>query len=81
MITFNVISHLMVLVYKAHPYLLLFSHSTYMRVFNFGQNIDSKMIIRLIRGSTYTRVYTVMILPNSLIYITNLLHIYLEETL
>jgi hypothetical protein len=35
-------------------------HSTYTRVFNLGQNIESKMMIRLIRGSTYTRVYTVI---------------------
>ncbi len=39
--------------------MFLFNHSTYTRVFNFGQNIESKMTIRLIRGSTYTRVYTV----------------------
>jgi hypothetical protein len=32
-----------------------------MRVSNFGQNIDPKMTIRLIRGSTYTRVYTVYV--------------------
>ena len=30
-----------------------------MRVSNFGQNMASKMALRLIRGSTYTRVYTV----------------------
>jgi hypothetical protein len=33
-------------------------HSTYTRVSNFGQNMNSKMTLRLIRGSTYTRVYT-----------------------
>jgi len=31
-----------------------------MRVSNFGQNKASKMALRLIRGSTYTRVYTVI---------------------
>ncbi len=31
-----------------------------MRVSNFGQNIAFKMTIQLIRGSTYTRVYTVI---------------------
>ena len=31
-----------------------------MRVSNFGHNLDSKMVLRLIRGSTYTRVYTVV---------------------
>ncbi len=37
----------------------LLGHLTYMRVSNFGQNIDPKMTIWLICGSTYTRVYTV----------------------
>jgi hypothetical protein len=34
-------------------------NSTYMRVNNFGLFFGFKNIIRLIRGSTYTRVYTV----------------------
>jgi hypothetical protein len=34
--------------------------STYMRVSNFGQNMGPKMALRLICGSTYTRVYTVI---------------------
>jgi hypothetical protein len=33
-------------------------HLTYTRVSNFRQNVDSKISLRLIRGSTYTRVYT-----------------------
>jgi hypothetical protein len=37
----------------------ILSHSTYMRVSNFGQNIDAKMTNWLIRESTYTQVYTV----------------------
>ena len=32
-----------------------------MRVSNFGQILNSKKSLRLIRGSTYTRVYTVSI--------------------
>jgi hypothetical protein len=32
-----------------------------MRVSNFGQKLDCKMVLRLVRGSTYTRVYTVSI--------------------
>ncbi len=39
--------------------LFSFTHSTYTRVSNFGLNIEPKLAIRLIRGSTYTRVYTV----------------------
>jgi|688.fasta_scaffold418333_1 hypothetical protein len=35
--------------------------STYTRVSNFGQNMDFKMALRLICGSTYTRVYRVTI--------------------
>ena len=35
------------------------THSTYTRVSDFGQNLGSKMALRLICGSTYTRVYTV----------------------
>ena len=31
-----------------------------MRVSNLRQNMDSKKTLRLIRGSTYTRVYTVI---------------------
>jgi hypothetical protein len=37
-----------------------FMELTYMRVSNFGRNIDSKMTIRLMRGSTYTQEYTVL---------------------
>jgi hypothetical protein len=37
----------------------LSKHLTYMRASHFGQKIDYKLTIRLIRGSTYTRVYTV----------------------
>ena len=33
--------------------------STYTRVLNFGLNLRLKMTIRLIRGATYTREYTV----------------------
>ncbi len=39
---------------------LSFIYSTYMRVSNFGQIFNSKKSLRLIRGSTYTRVYTVI---------------------
>ena len=35
-------------------------HSTYTRASNYRQNSDSKLTIRLIRGSTYTRVHTVV---------------------
>jgi hypothetical protein len=35
-----------------------------MRVSNLRQNMDSKKTLRLIRGSTYTRVYTVNIFDN-----------------
>ncbi len=35
-------------------------HSTYTWVFNFGPKFDPKLTVRLIRGSTYTRVYTVV---------------------
>ncbi len=33
-----------------------------MWVSNFGQNMDSKMVLRLIHGSTYMRVYKVKVL-------------------
>jgi hypothetical protein len=39
-----------------------------MRVSNFGQNMDCKMVLRLIRGSTYTQVYTVTKLAFRLFY-------------
>jgi hypothetical protein len=39
------------------------SHSTYTRVSNFGHILGSKMALRLICGSTYTRVYTVPTVP------------------
>jgi hypothetical protein len=35
--------------------------STYTRVSNFGQNMDFKMALQLICGSTYTREYTATI--------------------
>ena len=47
--------------------------STYTRVSNFEQNIDNFLEIRLIRGSTYTRVYTVIktsILTASVVIVT-----------
>ena len=37
--------------------------STYTRVSNFGQNSSFRMTVRLIRGATYTRVYTVIEFP------------------
>ena len=40
----------------------LFFTSTYTRVSNFGQHLSSEITIRLIRGATYTRVYTVYII-------------------
>jgi hypothetical protein len=36
-----------------------FITSTYTRVSNFGPKSTSNLLVRLIRGSTYTRVYTV----------------------
>ena len=46
---------------------------TYTRVSNFGQNLSYKMTVRLIRGVTYTRVYTVIYEP-SLVHIRNWTH-------
>jgi hypothetical protein len=45
--------------------LKFFPYSTYTRVFNLWQNIDSKFWLRLICGSTYTRVYTVVNRPTA----------------
>jgi hypothetical protein len=39
-----------------------FVNSTYMRVNDFVHFLCLKNVIRLIRGSTYTRVYTVIII-------------------
>ena len=43
-----------------HKFFLILN-STYTQVSNFGKDLSSKMTIRLIRGATYTRVYTVII--------------------
>ncbi len=39
---------------------MLKTYSTYMRASNFGHILGSHLSVRLIRGSTYTRVYTVI---------------------
>jgi hypothetical protein len=44
-----------------------------MRVFNFGQNFHSKFPLRLIRGSTYTRVYTVVTIVKTSFYICKII--------
>ena len=41
---------------------MLKTYSTYMRASNFGHILGSHLSVRLIRGSTYTRVYTVPVL-------------------
>jgi hypothetical protein len=45
----------------------LLTNSTYTRVSNFGQKTNSKIVIQLICGSTYTRVYTVLLFQMILI--------------
>jgi hypothetical protein len=47
-----------------------FLTSTYTWIFNFGHKIVSKLAIRLIRGSTYTRVYTVLQFTKNYMFIS-----------